>query len=166
LARERANKADHRKGGQLELRITNLAEAETALDYFNGFHDGFIQELRLVSRDFFESRGVQRLTGDFDLTLVFSHYNYDQDRRPADQFVSARFNRVKDFELCVSGVAHEWSVNHMAVTECSSATCTDSSGPRLRAVIVQNHLNEERTWELREVLSFSFDLARLTEDER
>jgi hypothetical protein len=66
----------------VELQITSPISAEEVLNCFNGFHDGFIRELLLVSHDWFEDRGVQRLTGDFDLTILFAHYNYGQGEPP------------------------------------------------------------------------------------
>lgn len=39
--------------------ITNLVDAESVLDYFNGFRDGFIKQLTINSDDRFEARGVQ-----------------------------------------------------------------------------------------------------------
>ena len=65
--------------------------------------DGFIRELRLVSHDWFADRGVQRLTGDFDLEILFAHYNYGQGEPPPDRLVSAQFAQVKELELRVTG---------------------------------------------------------------
>lgn len=147
----------------MELTVTSPLEAEAALDAFNGFHDGFIRELRLVSHDWFADRGVQRLTGDLDLTILFAHYNYGQGEPPPDRLVSASFARVKDLELRVTGVAHEWSVNHLSITAGSRPTDTGESEFCLRAVVVQNELTDEQRWQPRDILTFTFTSARLGE---
>ena len=56
--------------------ITNLSEAEAVLDYFNGFHDGFIKQLTLISHDRFEARGVQASSERLTLEITLAHYNY------------------------------------------------------------------------------------------
>ena len=49
--------------------IVATAEAEALLEYFNGFHDGFIKQLTLISHDYFEARGIQVCSGRLDLDL-------------------------------------------------------------------------------------------------
>jgi hypothetical protein len=40
-------------------RVVATAEGTAAvLEYFNGFHDGFIKRLALISHDYFEARGI------------------------------------------------------------------------------------------------------------
>jgi hypothetical protein len=56
--------------------ITNLSEAEAVLDYFNGFHDGFIKQLTLISHDRFKARGVQASSERLTLEITLAHYNY------------------------------------------------------------------------------------------
>ena len=68
--------------------ITNLSEADAALDYFNGFHDGFIKQLALISHDQFEARGVQASGERLTLEITFAHYNYRQDSKPVDRLKS------------------------------------------------------------------------------
>jgi hypothetical protein len=60
-------------------------EAAAILEYFNGFHDGFIKQLILSSYDYFERRGVQACSGRLDLEVVIAHYNYRDGEPPADQ---------------------------------------------------------------------------------
>jgi hypothetical protein len=38
-------------------------EAAAILEYFNGFHDGFIKQLTLSSYDYFERRGCRPARG-------------------------------------------------------------------------------------------------------
>ena len=74
--------------------INNLSEAEAALDYFNSFHDGFIKQLALISHDQFETPGVQTGGGGLTLEITFAPYNYQQDSKPVDQLIRARFFKV------------------------------------------------------------------------
>jgi hypothetical protein len=67
--------------------VASPGEAEAVLDYFNGFHDGFIKRLTLVSHDYFEARGTQVCSGRLDLELLIAHYNYRDGEPPADQVV-------------------------------------------------------------------------------
>ena len=80
-----------------------LQDAQQAIDYFNGFHDAFIQKLCILSHDHFEERGVQSQTGDFDLTITFAHYNYRNGEPPASQLVEATFRQVKGLEIAFRG---------------------------------------------------------------
>ena len=45
------------------MKATTLSEALGLLDYFNGFHDGFIKRLSILSRDEFVSRGSNIVRG-------------------------------------------------------------------------------------------------------
>jgi hypothetical protein len=62
--------------------LKTAEEAAAILEYFNGFHDGFIKRLTLNSFDYFESRGVQACSGRLDLELVIAHYNYRNGNLP------------------------------------------------------------------------------------
>ena len=73
------------------MKATTLNEALGLLDYFNGFHDGFIKRLSILSRDEFASRGEQHCWGELVLEVTFAHYNYQDGKRPHDQLVEARF---------------------------------------------------------------------------
>src|ERR671917_581753 len=70
-----------------DLVLTTPEEVEAILEYFNGFHDGFIKKLTLSSHDYFERRGVQACSGRLDLDLVIAHYNYRSGEPPANQLV-------------------------------------------------------------------------------
>lgn len=89
----------------VKLRLTNLSEAADVDSYFNGFHDGFVKDLCLRSRDLFvrEEDGpfgiAHRLTGRFDLELNIAHYNYARGTQPHDRIVHCIFRNVTDFHL-------------------------------------------------------------------
>ena len=43
--------------------VATPEEAEAILEYFNGFHDGFIKRLTMFSQDYFEARGYRSARG-------------------------------------------------------------------------------------------------------
>src|SRR5215212_9758372 len=83
--------------------LASPEEAEAVLDYFNGFHDGFIKRLTLISHDYFEARGVQVCSGLLDLELEIAHYNYRDGEPPADQLVQASFTHVRHLHTDMPG---------------------------------------------------------------
>ncbi len=133
-----------------------LQDAQQAIDYFNGFHDAFIQKLCILSHDHFEERGVQSQTGDFDLEIIFAHYNYRDGEPPPDQLVKAVFRRVKGIQIAFSGLSYEWSVNHIDIQETRRVLEAHEIETCMSAALIQPRLNERREWELQEVLSFTF----------
>lgn len=105
-----------------ELALRTPADAERILDHFNGFHDGFLRELRLCSRDAFAQHGPEawqvehRLSGRFDAVVDFARYNYGDGPRPLDRIVRGRFRDVSDFLLDLRGVAaHEWPIRSVGI---------------------------------------------------
>jgi len=85
--------------------VNSASDGKIALDYFNGFHDGFVRRIVIVSRDRFEEIGVQTADGVYDVTVDFAHYNYrngDEPFHPVDQVVEARFSDVEDIHVDLS----------------------------------------------------------------
>ena len=142
-------------------RITTLEEARTALDDFNGFHDGFIRELSLRSHDRFEARGVHTMTGRLDLDILFSHYNYRDGEPPADQLVRASFQEVRDLVTDIPHHHGEWSIDRV---EMDAATRRSAAGEEscLVARIVHHRL-VAGAWTTGEGVCFTFAGARLEE---
>lgn len=143
--------------------IKNLSEAEAALDYFNGFHDGFIKQLTLISHDQFEVRGVQASGGGLTLEITFAHYNYQQDSKPVDQLIRASFFKVMNVAIDFSGLSYEWSVNHLTFFETQRALEDGHNESCLGANLVQSRLNSQREWELHEDIRFTFSQAEFEE---
>ena len=139
--------------------VTNIDEANATLDYFNGFHDGFIKTLSIISHDVFEERGVQASSARLDLEIVFAHYNYQQDTRPADQLVTARFYEVMNLALDFSGRLHEWSVYEVFIAEANRALEDGRKEPCLQATLLQSRLTDNREWQRHEDLTFTFRRA-------
>jgi hypothetical protein len=143
--------------------IANLSEAESALDYFNGFHDGFIKQLALISHDKFEARGVQVSGARLTLEITFAHYNYQQDSMPVDQLIKARFFKVMNVTIDFSGLSHEWSVNYLKFFETQRILEEGQTEACLGVNLVQSRLNSQRKWELHNDVCFTFNRAEFKE---
>ncbi len=84
---------------QSKLEISSIDDGRLVLDYFNGFHDGFMKRIEIVSHDEIDSEHGQRCTGVFDVEIDFAHYNYaagDDPFHPYNQIVRARFRDAHD----------------------------------------------------------------------
>ncbi len=144
-------------------RIFSLSEAKTAIDYFNGFHDGFIQQLVLDSRDKFEARGVHQLSGWLDLELTIAHYNYQQDKRPFDQLIQAKFFQLKDLVVNFSGQPHEWPIISFDIRAAERTNQINQQVKCFWAVFSFSHLQHDQTWDLEDDLVFTFAHAEIKE---
>jgi hypothetical protein len=136
-------------------------EAAAILEYFNGFHDGFIKQLTLHSYDYFERRGVQACSGRLDLELVIAHYNYREGEPPADQLVRARFTHVRDLRVDMPGKAAEWTIMNVHF-EHGVRPSELAKEPCFHARLLQNRLDEDR-WVHHRALGFSFREAEFHE---
>ena len=144
-------------------RISSLSDAMTALDYFNGFHDGFIKQLVLDSQDKFEARGVHQLSGWLDLELTIAHYNYQRDTRPHDQLIQAKFIQVKDLAVKFSGRPLEWPIITFAIGEAARMNEMNQQVKCFQAVLSFSHLQDDQTWVLEDDLKFTFSSAEFIE---
>jgi hypothetical protein len=138
----------------MRYEVGTTAEAEAALGYFNGFHDGFIRELTLRSHDRFEARGVHRMSGRLDLDIVFAHYNYRDGEPPADQLVAAHFREVRDVVADFPLLHGEWAIVDVRIDA--------APGDRLSASVLHHRLANGE-WATCEGLRFSFSRAELRE---
>ena len=136
-------------------RLKTIEDAESILDYFNGFHDGFIKQLTLKSPDEFKAWGHQLCTGNLNLEIIFAHYNYAAGERPHTQLLETEFRQVKDLLIDFSGQAHEWSILNVLVTESTRTREDGSSEPCFKAVFLQNRL-ESNEWKSNEDMVFTF----------
>lgn len=144
----------------MSFLVTSAAQAMDVVEYFNGFHDGFIHTLTLLSHDTFESRDVHLTTGLLDLEIVFAHSNYREGQPPHDQLVTARFARVRDLRLNFTGQPTDWPITGLEL-EPDDRTIEE---PRLRARLIQPRLVEHTRWEHAEALAFTFHSAEFSED--
>ena len=138
------------------MKAITLNEALGLLDYFNGFHDGFIKQLSIRSRDEFVSRGEQHCAGELGLEIIFAHYNYKDGKRPHDQLVAARFEGVKELAIEFSGNSYEWAVDGLTLAETERAREGGGVEACMSAVLVQKRLNDSREWVRHEDVTFTF----------
>jgi hypothetical protein len=145
--------------------VATPEEAEAVLEYFNGFHDGFIKRLTLISHEYSEARGVQACSGWLDLELTIAHYNYRDGEPPADQVIQARFTRVRHLHTDMPGNAAEWSLVNVYFEPGVRLMAHPSAGteePCFYARFLQNRLDDGK-WCLYQALRFSFWKAEFRE---
>ena len=147
----------------MEYVINTARDALEALNYFNGFHDGFIKKLTIASHDEFKNKDEQICTGELGLAIVFAHYNYQNGERPYNQMIEATFNGVKDLMISFSGNSYEWSVNDLVISETRRMGEDGKDELCLRALIAQPRLENGREWVLHNDLSFTFRSCLLRE---
>jgi hypothetical protein len=141
--------------------VATAEEAEALLEYFNGFHDGFIKQLTLISHDYFEDRGIQVCSGRLDLELAIAHYNYRDGEPPADQVVHAHFAHVRHLHADMPGNAAEWTIINVHFQHGTRMT-NGIEEPCFYARFLQSRLDEGR-WVLYQALDFSFREAEFRE---
>jgi hypothetical protein len=141
--------------------VATAEEARAVLEYFNGFHDGFIKRLTLISYDYFEARGVQACSGRLDLELAIAHYNYREGEPQADQVVQARFAHVRHLHADMPGNAAEWSLINVHFDR-GTRLRERVEEPCFYARFLQNRLDNDR-WVLYQPLDFSFREAEFSE---
>lgn len=143
--------------------VENAHEARAVIDRFNGFHDGFIQRLTLVSHDRFETRGVHHTTGPMHLEIIFAHYNYGAGEPPADRLIEARFAGLRNLEVHFTGQPTDWPITALHLERGDGPPAGgDPAGP-LRARLIQPRLIENRRWDHVEAMRFAFERASFQE---
>ena len=143
--------------------VTSSDEAKAVLDYYNGFHDGFIKRLSIISHDSFEELHVQSSAQRLDLKITFGHHNYQRGNRPAGQLITAKFHAVMDISISFSGLLHEWSIYELFIASTCRTLEDHRSEPCLNALLLQSRLTEERRWLRHEDLLFTFSHAEFDE---
>src|SRR5215212_4124188 len=142
--------------------VTTAEEAGAVLEYFNGFHDGFIKKLTLVSHDYFEARGTQVCSGRLDLELAIAHCNYRDGEPPADQVVDACFAHVRQLHTDMPGNAAGWSLVNVYFERGIRLLAHGIEEPCFYARFLQRRLEREE-WVLYQALGFSFRAAEFRE---
>ena len=149
--------------GNMTRVVTSLDEATAVLDYFNGFHDGFIKKLSIYSHDSFEELHVQSASQRLDLKIIFAHHNYQNGSRPAGQVVTAQFHAVMGLSIVFSGLLYEWSVYELFIGATNRILEDNRSEPCLSAVLLQNRLTDNREWQRHADVTFTFSHAEFDE---
>ena len=134
-----------------------MDSARKAIDYFNGFHDGFIAEIKIRSRDRMEPDKSHLTSSLFDVDIVFAHYNYDQGSPPYDRTVRARFEEVSELGLDFRGVTFDWAINDVLV---------EPAGDQLLLRLARNSFDAEtRKWSIAHHDLFRFRRAEVWDSE-
>jgi hypothetical protein len=133
--------------------------AQAALDYFNAFHDGFMQRITITSQDRILEDQSQTCTGLFHLEIDFAHYNYPAPGNPFhphDQLIRAQFHDVRDIRLHLTT---EFLGNTII-----SLTIEPAPENRLEFRLGRHaYLPAENRYEFRESPIFTFTTAEFTE---
>ena len=138
--------------------ISSEQSGASALDYFNGFHDGFMKRIVLVSQDCIEPDLSQTCTGVFDVEIDFAHYNYPDGANPFyrhNQIVRTQFRNVRDIVADFSDGFLGNTIITLSITQEKRAL-----GLRLGR---HYYLEAERRHELRESQLFTFTDATFVE---
>ncbi len=147
--------------GQAIFAVSSEETAARALDYFNGFHDGFMKRIVFESQDRINEDLSQSCTGVFDAEIDFAHYNYPDGAEPFhshNHIVRAEFRNVQDIFAdfregflgnTIIGVSISPG-NRRKAGQMATETCL---GLRLAR---HYYLDEYRRYELRESQLFTF----------
>jgi hypothetical protein len=148
------------------FEVSSVDEAREVLDYFNGFHDGFMKRIAIVSQDDIDEEYAQSCSGRFDVEIDFAHYNYRfDDRPPHDQIVRAVFRDVQDlfcdFSEGYVGNTIQCLYVHAANRRQGGTTTVE---PAMVLSLERSFLLEQhRRWESRRTDFFSFSAATFSE---
>lgn len=150
--------------GNPRFSIQNAEDARAAIEYFNGFHDGFPKRILAVSQDEMQEDGSQSVTGLFHLAIDFQHYNYSARGRPLQpysQVVRTEFHGVRDLfwdlrEGFLGNTVMNVSVREARRLRRGSAVPEPCLALHLAR---QYYLEEHRRWEYRESQWFTFTSA-------
>ena len=146
-----------------------MGEAATVLDYFNGFHDGFMKRIAIASSDEIDEDRSQTCTGVFAVEIDFAHYNYqdkDSPFHPYDQIVSATFCEVQDvFCDFREGFLGNTIISLSVVPANRRKGGSSATEPCLGLQLARHYYLEEfRRYELRQSQLFTFAEATFGEE--
>jgi hypothetical protein len=144
--------------------VSSADEGRAALDHFNGFHDGFVRRIEILSRDRFEEIGVQTANGVYDVVVDFAHYNYRDGHEPfhpVDQVVEGRFSDVEDIHI---DLAREYLGSPIMALYIEEQQRRRNLLPDREVCLAllwgrQGYVEEERRYEFRKERLFTFSRA-------
>jgi hypothetical protein len=147
--------------GLTNFELSSADEAAKILDYFNGFHDGFIKRIVIESKDRINEDLSQTCTGVFEVEIDLAHYNYAAGHdpfHPYNQIVRAKFRNVQDIfcdfrqEFLGNTIL---SLSIVAVDRVKGGE-TNTEGCLSLRLARHFYLANERRYELRECQLFTF----------
>jgi len=148
--------------------VSSPASAARALDYFNGFHDGFMKRIVIESRDKIGEDQSQSCTGVFDVVIDFAHYNYSDGSapfHPHNQIVRAEFRNVQDIVLEFREGFIGNTIIGFSIVSVNRRAGGQTHEEQALGLRFSRHflIEEERRYELRESQLFTFTDATFVE---
>lgn len=155
-------------GSAVSFRVRSAAEGAEALEYFNGFHDGFIRRIEIESRDGMAEDRSQSCTGVFDVTIDFAHYNYrkgEEPLQPYDRIVRAEFRNVQDVSCDFREGFTGNTIIRLSVVDASRRKGGETGTEECLSLRLGRnfYLEQERRYEFREAQLFTFTEAEFGE---
>ena len=151
------------------VSVVTAEDAAGVIERFNAFHDGFIQEVSLRSRDWFSGERSDpwslehHVTGAFDAVIDFAHYNYGGRIQPLERIVRGRFTDVGGFRLDLRGVKLEdWPIKSVAIEPATRTRPRGGEEACFRLAITWSRLDGEE-WSVRTEELFTFCQAEFEE---
>ncbi len=136
--------------------IKTADEAAAFLERVHRFHDGFIQELTVTSRDSFHITGRRlndvghQCTGEFDVRIIFAHHPTLTSNPPKRIITRCVFKNVTQIYLDLRQLkGFEWPLLEVQIEPCLEQD-------RLRLLCRWTKLTRENEWEEFTQCLFSF----------
>lgn len=150
------------------FEFSSVEEATRILDYFNGFHDGFIRQMVIESKDSISEDLSQTCTGVFEVEIDFAHYNYAagaEPFHPYNQVVGARFRNVQNIVCDFREGFLGNTILSLSIAPVSRLRGGETTTERCLCLRLARHfyLADERRYELRESQLFTFTAAVFVE---
>lgn len=97
------------------VRATSVAELRERIERFNGFHDGFLKRVEIISSDEFQDAdGMRRIAnGNVAVALELAHVNYRPRSERSSGVVVVKLERVTALETkmgAVGPIFPSWSI--------------------------------------------------------
>jgi hypothetical protein len=148
--------------------VSSEEAATTMLDYFNGFHDGFMKRIVLESQDRINEDLSQSCSGMFNVEIDFAHYNYargGEPFHPHSQIVRAQFRNVQDIVAEFTAGFLGNTIIGLSIISLSRRRASETRTEPCLALRLARHfyLEDERRYELRESQLFTFAEATFVE---
>ncbi len=145
-------------------RISSIQEAKPVLEYFKGFHDGFVRRFTVLSHAHNQNKPRPGSGGEeVDLEIAIDRPGNPTEGRPRQQIVVARFYRVRGLSTSVGGLSCESSLDGLSMTEASRTAENGTREPCLRAALTQPRPPDGRERKKQKGLVFTFRSAEFTE---
>ena len=149
--------------------VSSAAAAAKVLDYFNGFHDGFMKRINIISIDEIDEDRAQSCTGLFEVEIDFAHYNYQEGSapfHPYNQIVHARFCKVQDIFCDFREGFLGNTIISLSVVPANRRKGASTSTELCLGLQLARHyyLEEFRRYELRRSQLFTFGEATFREE--